>query len=185
MNTKEQEESSPHAKEHPEKEQAHEHAHGHTHKGVREGHKDEKKSKEQTLQEQVLELTDTLKHVQADFENYKKRTERDQEAFVAYASENTVKKFIPILDHLELALAHANHEDEFCKGVHMIFHSMMKVLEDLGVTTIDTTGSFDPRLHQAISTEEGKEKNVIVKEVQKGYMIKDKVLRPAKVIVSK
>lgn len=188
MNKKEQEESSTHNKEshaeHSHKESS-EHADAHAHKESS-APKDKKKSKEYLLQVQVLELTNTVKRTQADFENYKKRTETNQQDFVAYAGVNTIKKFIPILEHLELALQHANKEDNFAQGVQMIFNDMLKTLEELGVTTIETENKpFNPAEHEAVGTEEHKEKNIIVKEIQKGYKIKDKVLRPAKVIVSK
>ena len=132
----------------------------------------------------MTELVQTIQRVQADFENYKKRVERDKQKFVDYSKEEIILKLLPILDSFELAMQNADNSD-FAKGMDLIFNDLMNTLQKEGLIKIPAQGDFNPELHEALMTEEGKEDNKIVQELQKGYKLKEKVLRPAKVKISK
>ena len=151
-------------------------------------------SKKKTLKQQleeanqkIAELTDTLQRTQADFQNYKQRVERDKQEQSKMAGEQLLKKFLPIMDNLELALQHADGKDEFYKGVEMIYANIRELLEEEGVSVIEPQGlPFDPYRHEALMAKESEqEKNTVIEVMQKGYLLHDKVLRPAKVTISK
>ena len=144
------------------------------------------KKQKTTKEQQLQELTDTLKRTQAEFENYRKRVEREREQHAKYASEHLIKQFLPILDNLELALRHCEKKDEFTKGVEMIYANIKTMLEEEGVSTIPAQGlPFDPYRHEALMTKpSSKEKNTVLDVMQQGYLLHDKVIRTAKVIIS-
>ena len=151
-------------------------------------------SKKKTLKQQleeanqkIQELTDTIQQTQADFQNYKQRVERDKQQQSKMAGEQLLKKFFPIMDNLELALQHANGKGEFYKGVEMIYANIRELLEEEGVSVIEPRGlPFDPYRHEALMAKESEqEKNTVIEVMQKGYLLHDKVLRPAKVAISK
>ena len=146
-----------------------------------------KKTKEGDLKAQIEDLTHSLKQVQADFENYKKRVERDRQDTIKYAGESLIKQFLPILDNLELALKHCKQKDDFYQGIEMIYANMHTMLEEAGVKPIEAIGlPFDPYRHEALLSIDSKEpKNTILEEMQKGYTYNEKIIRPAKVTISK
>ncbi|MBN1275501.1 nucleotide exchange factor GrpE [Candidatus Woesearchaeota archaeon] len=148
---------------------------------------DKKKSKTAELKEQVQELTNSLQRARAELENYQKRVERDREQQQRYASEGVLKRFLPILDNLELALKHCTQQDDFYRGVEMIYANIRSMLEEEGVKPIQALGlPFDPYRHEALLTKESDQpENAIVDVMQQGYTYHDKVLRPAKVAISK
>jgi molecular chaperone GrpE len=125
--------------------------------------------------------------VQADFENYRKRALRDQERLVAHAHERLVHELLPILDDLERALeAVERHEEaQLVDGVKLVEKSLRKALAKEGLTEIDTSGAFDPHVHEALLTRpaEDAEPGSVLDVVQRGYRLGDKVVRPARVIV--
>jgi molecular chaperone GrpE len=125
---------------------------------------------------------------QADFENYRKRALRDQQAFAARASERLVGKLLPVLDDLERAIEAAEHHEEakVIEGVEMTKSALAAALASEGVEEIPADGVFDPHVHEALLTQpaEGVEPGVIVQVVQRGYRLGDVVLRPARVIVA-
>jgi molecular chaperone GrpE len=125
---------------------------------------------------------------QADFENYRKRALRDQQAFAARASERLVGKLLPVLDDLERAIEAAEHHEEakVIEGVEMTKSALAAALASEGVEEIPADGLFDPHVHEALLTQpvEGVETGVIVQVVQRGYRLGDVVLRPARVIVA-
>ena len=152
--------------------------------------KDSKKSLKQQLEEtnqRNQELTASLQRTQAEFQNYKKRVERDKEQQSKMAGEKLLKKLLPIMDDLELALQHAERKDEFYKGIEMIYANIRELLEQEGVSVIEPQGlPFDPYRHEALMAKESQEeKNTVIEVMQKGYLLHDKVLRPAKVAISK
>ncbi|MGZ9584990.1 nucleotide exchange factor GrpE [Paenibacillus marinisediminis] len=128
--------------------------------------------------------------VQADFDNYRRRTMKEKEDLAKYASTKLVTELVPVLDNLERALAADVAEGDqgsFAKGVDMIYRQFQQVLEQEGVTAMNAVGQpFNPEFHQAIMQVESDEyeEGFVVEEVQKGYMLKDRVLRPAMVKVS-
>ncbi|OZB91650.1 nucleotide exchange factor GrpE [Paenibacillus sp. XY044] len=127
---------------------------------------------------------------QADFDNFRKRTQKEKEDLAKYASSKLVAELLPVVDNFERALAAAGEGSEmesFTKGVSMIFRQLEGVLQSEGLLAMVTVGEpFNPEYHQAIMQVESDEyeEGIVVEEVQKGYMLKDKVLRPAMVKVS-
>ncbi|MWV45307.1 nucleotide exchange factor GrpE [Paenibacillus sp. HJL G12] len=127
---------------------------------------------------------------QADFDNFRKRTQKEKEDFAKYASSKLITELLPIIDNFDRAITAAGDiadNDSFAKGVGMIFRQLESVLKSEGLEPMDTIGQpFNPEFHQAIMQVESDEheEGVVVEEVQKGYMLKDRVLRPAMVKVS-
>ncbi len=138
------------------------------------------------------ELYDRLLRKQAELENYRKRVEREKAEFVEHATADLVRALLPVLDGFERALKHrdASVPESFLKGVEIICSQFRDVLSRAGVTPVATEGkTFDPHVHQAIETVvvEGRRDHEIVEELQRGYKLKNRLLRPAivKVAVSK
>ena len=133
------------------------------------------------------ERVNDLKRVAADFENYRKRVARDQESLVARAHERLVKELLPVLDDLERALAAAEEHEEakLEDGVRLVHRSLVDALQKEGLAEIDTDGTFDPHVHEALLSQpdDEKESGEILDVLQKGYRLGDRVLRPARVIV--
>lgn len=146
----------------------------------------EKAQPQQNKQEKKLvEYKETLQRLQAEFENYRKRVEKEQAAFQQYASGEVVTQLLPLLDSFSLALSKAE-KNETTKGFELIYAQLFEMLEKQGLQKIECVGKkFDPTQHEALMQEEGEEKGVVLEELQKGYMLHDKILRPARVKVSK
>jgi molecular chaperone GrpE len=128
-----------------------------------------------------------LQRVAADFDNYRKRTTRDHQALVARASERLVKELLPVLDDLERALvAAAEHEEaKLEEGVRLVHRALADVLAKEGLSAVETDGRFDPHEHEALLTQPSEaEEGAILEVIQKGYRLGDRVLRPARVVVS-
>ena len=143
--------------------------------------------KQEELEQKIGELTELLQRVQADFENYKKRTETEKVDIINNASKEVIQKILPIVDNFELALKNTENVEEFKKGMEMIYAQLMDIFHAEGVKTIDCLGKkFDPELHEAlIAVDSDEEKNTIIEEFQKGYTLNGKVIRHSKVKVSK
>ncbi|MCL6602495.1 MAG: nucleotide exchange factor GrpE [Paenibacillus sp.] len=128
--------------------------------------------------------------VQADFDNFRRRTVKEKEELAQYATSKLVAELLPVMDNFERALATAPATPEFeafTKGVNMIFRQLEGVLKNEGLTAMETVAQpFNPEYHQAIMQVESEEyeEGIVTEEVQKGYLLKDKVLRPAMVKVS-
>lgn len=129
------------------------------------------------------------KRTAADFENYKKRKERENEELIGFAKEVTIVKILPTLESLEAALKQAPQDERFqtwSAGAIKIVQQLEKVLLEMGVEKIEAKGrKFDPNLHEAVEEAEGEEAGVVLEEIQKGYKLNNKVIRPAKVKVAK
>ncbi|OXM17435.1 nucleotide exchange factor GrpE [Paenibacillus herberti] len=127
---------------------------------------------------------------QADFDNFRRRTQKEKEELGQYASSKLLTQLLPIVDNFERAMAAASgtgDSESLAKGVDMIFRQLQGVLEQEGLKAMDTVGqSFNPEFHQAVMSVESDEheEGTVVEELQKGYTLKDKVLRPAMVKVS-
>jgi molecular chaperone GrpE len=138
--------------------------------------------------EQRDEYLRDLQRLAADFDNYRKRAVRDQEALVARAHERLVKELLPILDDLERALdAVAVHDDAtVVEGVRLVQRALQSALEREGLAEIETDGPFDPHVHEALLAQpgDGAEPGSVLQVVQKGYRLGDRVLRPARVVVA-
>ncbi|MGH3006971.1 MAG: nucleotide exchange factor GrpE [Gaiellaceae bacterium] len=128
-----------------------------------------------------------LKRVAAEFENYRKRASRDQENLVARAHERLVKELLPVLDDLERALeAAAEHEEaKLEEGVRLVHRELRDALAKEGLVEIETNGSFDPHVHEALLTQPSEQdEGSIIEVIQRGYRLGDRVLRPARVVIS-
>jgi len=145
-----------------------------------EGKLDPKESK-------IAELTDSLQRLQAEFENYKKREEKDRQIVCRYASADVIKKILPIVDSFELALMSNKKNDDFARGIEMIYSSLVNTLAEIGLRKIECKGKkFDPSYHDVLLSEESEiEEDTIIEEIQKGYMLNDMILRHSKVKISK
>jgi molecular chaperone GrpE len=134
---------------------------------------------------------DDLRRLQADFDNYRKRTLREQTARTASASQALVARLLPVLDNFELAVSHAEQSRDFdrmLKGVEMVFGELREVLQGEGLVKIEAEGKpFDPERHEAVVAveQEGAEPGTVVDVVRTGYELRGKVLRPAMVKVAK
>jgi molecular chaperone GrpE len=140
--------------------------------------------------EEIAALKDRLLRLQADFENFRKRTVRDREDQIRRASERILKDFLPVIDHFELGLqsAHKHHvKHSVVDGFENVRKQFQQALEKAGVVPIETQGkTFDPRLHESITQVHSEEhpENAIIQETRRGYMLGSYVLRAAQVIVS-
>jgi len=133
-----------------------------------------------------------LMRLQAEFENYRKRMEREKDQYIKFASENIVRELVDVAENLERAVeagrkATGEASDSLLKGVEMTLKQLNEILRKEGLVPIDSVGKpFDPAYHEALSRVPSKEhpENVVVKEYMRGYMLNSKVIRPAKVEVS-
>ena len=128
---------------------------------------------------------DMAMRIQADFDNFRKRTLKENEEFRKYASESVISEMLGIVDDLERALAHADKDNGLTVGVNAIRQNLMKILVSKGLTEIPAEGKFDPNVHEALCTVPGEEEGNIAEVFMKGYRIGDRVLRYAKVKVTK
>lgn len=123
----------------------------------------------------------------ADFDNFRKRSEREKADFFKYAVASVLKDILPVLDNFDRALDHAAEGDEFHKGVLLIYKQLFDVLQKNGLKTIDETGvHFDPNIHEAVIREEDDSlpNHTVAAVLQKGYFLHDRLLRPALVKVA-
>lgn len=153
------------------------------------------KKKVDKSEEEILKLTELLgqekeksMRIQAEMMNFKRRKEEESATLKKYANEDILKELLLVSDNFERALMMENEENkEFLKGFRMISDNIKKILSDNGVTEIDALNKeFDPSIHQAVLTEtkEGVDPGIVIDVLQKGYMYKDRVLRPSMVKVS-
>jgi molecular chaperone GrpE len=123
----------------------------------------------------------------ADFDNFRKRTEREKQDFFKYALGGTMRDLLPVLDNFDRALEHAEEGDEFHKGVLLIYKQLFDVLQKTGLRPIDQANvPFDPNIHEAVVREEDPSvpNHTVVAILQKGYFLHDRLLRPALVKVA-
>ena len=160
---------------------------------------DEPRTEEQDVDEEtpVDELTsvtkerdeylDALQRLKAEFDNYRKRVARDQQELAARAHERLVRELVPILDDLERALeAVAQHEEaQLEEGVRLVHRSLADLLTREGLTEVQTAGKFDPHTQEALLSQPSDEdEGSVIQVLQKGYSLGDRVLRPARVVIS-
>lgn len=148
--------------------------------------KKEKEPKKPSDKETISELTETLQRLQAEFENYKKRTEKEKQEFVKYSKADLINKILPVLDTFEIALRNVNDKEKFVKGMEMLYAQLFSTLEAEGLRPIQAIGKhFDPYFHDVMLKQKSdKEDGIVLEELQKGYMLNDKVLRHTKVKIS-
>jgi len=151
------------------------------------GPADNLKAERDNLKAERDELKELLLRRQAEFDNFRKRSERDRSEFAQFAGMELVREVLPILDDFERALKVETADIEYAKGVGMIYNRLFESLKKQGLEPIDTAGAtFDPHLHQAIERVETKdaEDHAVLGEFQRGYNFKGKLLRPAMVKVA-
>ena len=144
------------------------------------------------LKQEAKQAKDQYLRTLAEFDNAKKRLHREQEEFVEYASETMVRELLPIVDSLDQALVAVDKQADpqaVIKGVHLIYRQLLGLLDKEGVKRIPTVGErFDPHKHEAVAqveTGDGKPEETVVEEVQVGYTMHGRVIRPAMVKVAK
>jgi len=141
-------------------------------------------------QEEAGKNKDLYLRALADLENYRKRAQRDKEDAIRFANDNLLREMVPVIDNLERAVEHANDDQgsSLLEGVEMTLVQFRKVLETFGVKPVESIGQlFDPNFHQAMGQVESDEyePNTVVQEMQKGYTLNNRLLRPAMVMVAK
>lgn len=143
------------------------------------------------VEEQLRQAEERVLRTAADAENFKKRLQREKEEQTRYANETLMRELLPVIDNLERALEHsqiAPDQEGLLEGLKMTLKGFTDTLSRFGCTPLETIGKpFDPNFHEAVSQEESSEvaPNTVLRELQKGYMIKERLLRPAMVIVSR
>ena len=149
-----------------------------------------KAPKKDPKDQKIEELEDRLKRNLAEFDNFRKRTEKEKSAMFDMGARSILEKLLPVIDNFERAFSTVPEDPEaaqYAKGMEMIYRQLLKNLEDAGATPIDCKGKpFDPNYHNAVMhvEDESLGENVIVEEFQKGYMYKDSVLRYSMVKVA-
>ena len=137
------------------------------------------------------EYLDSLQRLKAEFENFRKRTLREQSEFLKLASQGLISELLPVLDNFERALEHeveGGQSDEYKKGLRLVYGQLLDVLAKEGLSTLEPVGQpFDPNQHEALMQEESDEhpEGTVVRVLEKGYVLKDRIIRPAKVTVAK
>ena len=148
------------------------------------------KKKKDKKDEQIEELTDKVKRQMAEFDNFRKRTEKEKSQMYDMGAKTIVEKILPVIDNFERGLAavpEESKEDAFVVGMDKIYRQMLTVLEEAGVTPIEAVGAeFDPNFHNAVMHVEDETlgENVVAEELQKGYMYRDTVVRHSMVKVA-
>ncbi|MBO8130689.1 MAG: nucleotide exchange factor GrpE [Candidatus Marinimicrobia bacterium] len=162
----------------------------------------EGKRKRKTLSQQIEELKNEIKNkdliinelkdkylrLLADYDNFRKRTEKEIFEIQEYGGEKVLREILPIVDDLERAVNSNESEESLKKGIELIYKKLLKILKDLGVEPIESLGKeFDPDVHHALMVKETKDhlNNTVIEEFEKGYRYKDRILRHAKVVVGR
>lgn len=149
-------------------------------------------AKVQSAEEAASQAHDRLLRATAEFDNFKKRSQRETEEFRKFANESLIKALLPVIDNLERAVESSGSDNKANKsiveGVEMTLREIYKVLEKFNLKALESEGQpFDPNFHQAVLQEETADhpENTVIKEMQKGYTLHDRLIRPAMVVVSK
>jgi molecular chaperone GrpE len=140
------------------------------------------------LRAEAGEMRDLAQRKQAEFENYRKRMERERLDVGRYAGAEVVKEILPVLDNLERALRSGGSEEQLRDGVAIIHRQLQETLTRLGLTEVESQGKpFDPHIHEAVSQQESVDhaEGTVLDVFQKGYLFKDRLLRPAMVSVAR
>ncbi len=148
---------------------------------------EEKEQKKDKKSGQIEELTDRLQRTMAEFDNYRKRTEKEKASMYVIGAKEVVEKILPVVDNFERGLAAAEEGDAFAEGMQMVYKQLMTALTEMGVQPIQAVGQeFDPNVHNAVMHVEDPEagENTVVEELQKGYTYKDFVVRHSMVKVA-
>lgn len=158
--------------------------------GGKKGFFGKKKDKKDKKDSQIEELTDRLKRQMAEFDNFRKRTEKEKAGMYEIGAKSVIEKMLPVVDNFERGLAQVpedKKDDPFVTGMEMIYKQMMTVFEELEVRPIEAVGQeFDPNFHNAVMHVEDEEagENIVVEEFQKGYTYRETVVRHSMVKVA-
>ncbi|RLC26876.1 MAG: nucleotide exchange factor GrpE [Deltaproteobacteria bacterium] len=151
----------------------------------------EMETKIKSLEEEVKETYDRFLRVSAEFENYKKRSAREMSEFKKFANESLIKELLLVVDNMERAISSSkdegNSNNALVEGIDMTLKELLKIFEKFGVKQVKSLEKpFDPNFHQAVMRQENDEHphNTVINELQKGYLINKRLLRPATVVVS-
>jgi len=140
-------------------------------------------------QQQIEELNERVVRLTADYDNYRKRAQRDKIEARQFANQGILEKLLPVLDNFEMAIIAVKDADPSVRdGVQMIYDQLLSVLKAEGVEPVDAVGKqFDPNLHEAISQEESDEveEGEVISQIQRGFILNDRLVRPARVVVAK
>lgn len=150
----------------------------------------DEQSELETLQAQAQEFLDGWKRAQADYQNLKRETEKEKVELAKFTNLSMILELLPVVDNFNRAMRHLpsnGSADEWIKGIQAIHQQLKSVLAGMGVEEISTSGMFDPALHESLSDEEreGVAAHTILEVLEPGYMLHGKVLRAAKVKISK
>ena len=146
-----------------------------------------KKKKENKMEQQIEELTDRLKRSMAEFDNFRKRTEKEKSSMYIIGAKEIIEKILPVVDNFERGLAQAPEDDPFADGMQKIYKQLTTTLEGLGVEQIEAVDKeFNPDFHNAVMhvEDESVGENIVVEELQKGYTYKGFVVRHSMVKVA-
>ena len=146
-----------------------------------------KKKEKDKFEQQIEDLTDRLKRNMAEFDNFRKRTEKEKSSMYIIGAKDIVEKILPVVDNFERGLAQAPEDDAFADGMKMIYKQLISTLNDLGVQPIEAVGKeFNPDFHNAVMhvEDESVGENIVVEELQKGYTYKGFVVRHSMVKVA-
>lgn len=152
---------------------------------------EELKKKLEEKEKEAKEVYDRLLRLAADLENYKKRAAKEKEEWIKFANEDLIKAFLPFIDNLERAVNHAEKVVDtgvMIEGVRLIIQQILQTLNKFGLSSFESAGKpFDPSIHEAMLVVESNqhEPDQVVEEFQRGYLLNDRLLRPATVSVSK
>ena len=147
-----------------------------------------KKNKKDPKDDKIADLEDRVKRQMAEFENFRKRTDKEKSSMYEMGAKAVVEKILPVIDNFERGLAQVPEEgaDSFAEGMKMIYKQLLTELDNLGVKPIEALGKeFDPNIHNAVMQVESEEyeSGIVAQELQKGYMYRDSLVRPSMVAV--
>ena len=152
----------------------------------------ELQAKLEAKEKEAEDTYDRLLRISAEFDNYKKRSSREMVEYRKFANQSLIKEMLSVIDNLELAMnstnVHKAIDKDLLQGLEMTYKEILKVFEKFDVKPIDAKGRpFDPSFHEAVMQEETNDspKNTVINELQRGYMIHDRLLRPSMVVVAK
>ena len=160
------------------------------------GQKEEKKKgffnrdKKDKKDEKIAELNDRLMRQMAEFDNFRKRTEKEKQQMYGIGASEVIEKLLPIVDNFERGLAAMTDDEKntpFAQGIELVYKQLMTTLSDLGVTPIEAVGvEFNPDFHNAVmqAPSEEYESGIVIQELQRGYVYKEKVIRYSMVMVA-
>lgn len=149
-----------------------------------------RKDKKDKKDEKIAELNDRIMRQMAEFDNFRKRTEKEKQQMYGIGASEVIEKLLPVVDNFERGFAAMTEEEKataFAQGIEMVYKQLMTAFSDMGVTVIDAVGcEFNPDFHNAVmqAPSEEYESGIITQELQKGYIYKDKVIRHSMVMVA-